>query len=252
MNYIFDMVIFMISVIIVTYLAIIYGYGNSKRPILKHFCGWSIISISFLLMSHRLPYFKNILLYDSVLLDDSSSPFSLKINFDKPLLCLLFLNYYEQDNPKLSYLSFKKTIQICFLAIISLILPAYILGYIKLSVKVPEIFKSWILLNFITICAEEIFFRGFLQTYIWQLFDKSKNLFCQSYSKYLSLFATSILFGLSHYQGGLNLIMLSFVAGIYYGLAFIITSRIESSIVVHFVVNLCHILLFSYPALKIN
>jgi membrane protease YdiL (CAAX protease family) len=44
-------------------------------------------------------------------------------------------------------------------------------------------------------------------------------------------------------------VVLSTVAGLFYGYAFWKTDRIQSSILVHFSVNLVHFLFFSYPAL---
>jgi membrane protease YdiL (CAAX protease family) len=50
-----------------------------------------------------------------------------------------------------------------------------------------------------------------------------------------------------HHHGGTIYVALSFIAGLFYGYAMMLTKRIEASIIVHFIVNLVHILMFTYP-----
>ncbi|AFD19444.1 MULTISPECIES: CPBP family glutamic-type intramembrane protease [spotted fever group] len=45
-------------------------------------------------------------------------------------------------------------------------------------------------------------------------------------------------------------IALSTICGFFYGYAYYKTGKILCSVIVHFGLNLCHVLLFTYPALK--
>ncbi|WP_103897772.1 CPBP family intramembrane glutamic endopeptidase [Rickettsia fournieri] len=45
-------------------------------------------------------------------------------------------------------------------------------------------------------------------------------------------------------------IALSTICGFFYGYAYYKTDKILCSVIVHFGLNLCHVLLFTYPALK--
>jgi membrane protease YdiL (CAAX protease family) len=60
---------------------------------------------------------------------------------------------------------------------------------------------------------------------------------------------SSLLFGLDHYEGGLTYILLATIAGLFYGHTYWKTTKIETSISVHFSFNLTHFLFFSYPSM---
>lgn len=64
-----------------------------------------------------------------------------------------------------------------------------------------------------------------------------------------AVMTTSFVFGLTHYKGGETFIFLSSLAGIAYGYAYLKSQRLEGSILIHFLVNLIHIIFFSYPSL---
>ena len=52
---------------------------------------------------------------------------------------------------------------------------------------------------------------------------------------------------MAHLAGGITYVLLATVAGIGYGTAYHLTGRVEAGIVVHFLLNLSHLVLFSYP-----
>ena len=117
-------------------------------------------------------------------------------------------------------------------------------NYVRFDPKIPPYLWLWMLSNFFIVCmAEEAFFRGFVQ--------KELSIFLQSTKggQWLAIIVGAISFGLLHYSGGPIYIALSTVAGIGYGYAYMKSQRIEAAMLTHFLVNLTHILLFSYPAL---
>lgn len=59
---------------------------------------------------------------------------------------------------------------------------------------------------------------------------------------------SSLLFGLAHFKAGLAYMIFASIAGAFYGLTYQKTRRILCSILVHFGVNLIHLIFFTYPA----
>lgn len=87
--------------------------------------------------------------------------------------------------------------------------------------------------------AEEVFFRGFLQRTLQNLLSNRQI---------LAIIIASLIFGVAHFQGELIYISLSTICGFFYGYAYYKTGKILCSMIVHFGLNLFHILLFTYPA----
>jgi hypothetical protein len=65
----------------------------------------------------------------------------------------------------------------------------------------------------------------------------------------VGLAVAGAVFGLAHYAGGIQYVLLATIAGIGYGWIYWRTNRIEASILTHFLVNTTHIVVFTYPAL---
>ena len=121
---------------------------------------------------------------------------------------------------------------------------ALLMQGIRFDVKFNRLFFLWGWLNLIYTCiAEEAFFRGFLQKNIVTHLVRFK------YGKIGGLLITSVLFGIAHYAGGINYIILSTIAGLGYGLVYERTKSIEASILTHFFLNAVHFIFFTYPAL---
>ncbi len=116
--------------------------------------------------------------------------------------------------------------------------------FVRFDAKGSEYFLIWATTNLLFVClAEEAFFRGFLQKYLYQLFQKLP------YGHIVAILCAATLFGLTHYRGGTLYMLLATVAGVGYGWIYFKTERIEASILTHFTLNLIHFLFFTYPAL---
>ncbi|MFP3120439.1 CPBP family intramembrane metalloprotease [Rickettsia sp. R2] len=90
--------------------------------------------------------------------------------------------------------------------------------------------------------AEEVFFRGFLQRTLQNLLPKQQI---------LAVIIASLILGSHIFSRQTNIyIALSTICGFFYGYAYYKTDKILCSVIVHFGLNLCHVLLFTYPALK--
>ncbi|WP_440881796.1 CPBP family intramembrane glutamic endopeptidase [Tenacibaculum sp. C7A-26P2] len=109
----------------------------------------------------------------------------------------------------------------------------------------PAFILIWMLSNlFFTCISEELLFRGFIQKEVFLFFNNKKGI------GLISVSIAAIFFGLAHYKGGVNYVVLSSIAGVFYGYIYYRSGTIKSSIFLHFLFNLTHILLFTYPALR--
>jgi membrane protease YdiL (CAAX protease family) len=227
-------------IFIIVYILTIWFFTSSKNKITKYILAFLVFIISLSLMSHKIPGFHNIILYDSIKLDHNAAPYSLWLNFDKSLILLLFIYYFKKaKKAQPIFTTIYKSLGISIIAILTLLMLALQARYIEFSPKIPDILATWIALNLVTVITEEIFFRGFLQNYLQEVFNR----------KYIALILANTIFACVHYQGGMAYMILSFIAGLFYGVAFLITQRVTASIIVHFTVNLVHIMLFTYPSL---
>ena len=90
---------------------------------------------------------------------------------------------------------------------------------------------------------EELYLRGLLQNIIEIWFDKKKN------ASLYAVIIASLLFGLGHIVGALNLPIMTIVCktvwatalGIYLGAVYVITRNLCVPIILHFIINLCGI-----------
>lgn len=101
---------------------------------------------------------------------------------------------------------------------------------------------GWIYLTNLVLVAipEEAFYRGFLQNEFFRIFN----------NKLLAVIVTSAIFTFVHIYWSPNLAILGFVfiASLLYGWVYLVSSRIESAILTHFLLNFIHITFFSYHA----
>lgn len=206
------------------------------------------ISVCFTFFAfHKVPGFFNVIAIDKLQISELSIPFSMYLNFDKvmpALIIFVFSDLYILE--KQEYIgSVKYTLFSLLLCIITVIILTLISGYAlfepKLSPTLLDLLPIWMINNFFFVCmAEEVFFRGFLQRTLQNLLQKHQI---------LAVIVTSLIFGSAHFHGGLIYVGLSSICGFFYGYAYYKTNKILCSMLVHFGLNLSHLLLFTYPAL---
>jgi hypothetical protein len=112
--------------------------------------------------------------------------------------------------------------------------------------KLPSFAAARFLSNFVlTSIPEEGFFRGFVQKTLSETFKNRMP------GKILALILTSVLFTATHIYWSPNLEILAFVflASLLYGSVYLISGKIESAILCHFLLNLIHMTFFSYHAM---
>lgn len=125
------------------------------------------------------------------------------------------------------------------------LLLAQTLDFIRLQFSPPPFWPLWLLANLLlTVLPEEILFRGYLQ-------NRLERLGCRyRYGWLPGWLAASALFALAHAGGGLIYMLLSFCAGLCYGLAWHFSHNLLWPVLAHFSLNAVHFLAFSYPYLS--
>ncbi|MEZ4742929.1 MAG: CPBP family intramembrane glutamic endopeptidase [Bdellovibrionota bacterium] len=198
------------------------------------------------LFAHSLPWVENLKVINAVRFSDNTLPFTMYLNFDKPFVAVIIFAIMGYGTANFHIVNVLKWSSITMIScIVTLIGLAFSIGYINYDPKLPSETIIWTLNNLFLVCtAEEAFFRRYLQNGISILLQKFNR------SSQISILLTSILFGLAHIKGGLEYILISTVAGIFYGYAYNKTQRVEAAIIVHFGLNATHFFLFSYPALS--
>ncbi len=220
--------------------------GDAPRPVLV--VGLCVLGLA--LYSHQLPGLTTWVLAPRYRISDDSLSFAVVLDIDKPVAGFLFLMLGFSAIG--SWAEWRQTIRrtwhIIALCVVSLSLLGLALHYARIDFKLPEIAPFWLLRNLLFVCvAEEVFFRGFLQTYFVALLGDRYR-----YGTWLGVGLAAVIFGATHFLGGWAFIFLSSVAGVFYGWAYLRSHRIEAAILTHFSLNSVHLLMFSYPALAHN
>ena len=243
--------------IIILFGFLVYSFYQKKSPSPhKVFIYFGIIIITILSFSHQLPSVDNIELLTNIKLSKNSSNFDLWLNFDKPLIAIFLLFFAYNPPRKLSDYKniFIQTIKLFAPLLIILLALGTFGNFLVFDPKFPnfEITFLWLIkMIFLTIFAEEFFFRFFMQNSVILLFKNSK--YFSKNSQIIGLIFTAIIFGLTHFSQGFIFILLATICGFFYGLIFIRTRYIEASILLHFLINFTHFIFFSYPsALEIS
>ncbi|WP_310620467.1 CPBP family intramembrane glutamic endopeptidase [Flexibacterium corallicola] len=199
-----------------------------------------------LVMTHTVPGFNNLQVLKGVKTSPDAVPYSLYLNFDKASLGFLLFFFAA---PRISSL---KEWRRCLVWTLLIFIPTaavligttYAAGLVVFEPKLVAFLPIWIFANLLFTCvAEEVFFRQFV---MGQIMEKLGN---SLWAGGVALVLSSLFFAYYHLSGGVAYAVFAFIAGLFYGTAFWKTGRVEAAIGVHFLVNLTHILLFTYPVL---
>lgn len=198
--------------------------------------------------NHFVPGFQNLKVFEGVRVSELSSPFTMYLNFDKAIAAVILAiagDIVFKQTGSLGKKTLVETLKVSFLGVMLLMPLAILSGYVAFDPKLPETFWLWAFNNLIFVCfAEEVIFRGVIQNHLMQVARRYQI------SPFVPILVTSILFGtvlLGHLHGGPAYIAFATIAGLFYGYVYHTTKRLEAAILVHFIVNLSHFLLFSYP-----
>ncbi len=223
-----------------------------RRPAQKQWIGFVrfvfIMLFALAFANHIIPGFNNLKVFDTIQFSSLSSPFTMYLNIDKTMAAVILLASSRMlfiNKHAFGYKSTFVCIKVAVLCVVTLMSLAMLSGYITYDPKLPEGAWLWMLNNLLFVCfAEEVIFRGMVQDHLTKFFHRC------SIPSFVSIIIASFLFAttlLGHLQGGLSYIGFVIIAGLFYGYAYEKTQRLEAAMGVHFVMNLCHFLLFTYP-----
>lgn len=223
-------------------LAIIAGvYYKFSDKTLRTMLEILLLLASVGLMLHLIPGFHNFRVLDGVRVGPESAPFTMYYNFDKALvpfvllICLksLLTTDTRPHTKPLYWLMLAVTLPV-------LLMVAVVLGGLKIELHHPEWLFQFVLSNiFFVSLAEEALFRGYLQQRLSSVMPPV-----------LALIIASLLFGGLHYAGGSLMVIFATLAGLIYGLAWMLSGRLWVAVLFHVGLNLCHLLFFTYPVLQ--
>ena len=233
------------------YVVLYYCALNAKRAIIRAILSTVFITFSLALALHWVPGFNNLPIVIDERITSDAIPFTFYANFDKAMAGLFLCAYFysnkkalKADSNKVSRLNVKQPIFIIIATVLASLTVALILELVSFNPKVPDFWLAFIAINLLFTCvAEEALFRGLLQTKLSQIITSTR----------LALLApimTAAVFALAHFAGGFNYVLVSFIAGLGYGYIFYKTQRLEWAIICHWLVNVFHFFLFTYPMLS--
>lgn len=207
------------------------------------------VAISIGLALRFFKGFDTIPILEKVQISKNAYPYSLYLGFSKPFMGLFVLavGFPLIGNLRDFGKMLKTAIPLILCGIILIAIASLYLGQIKWDPKWPQIFWFFAIENLIFVSiVEEAFWRGFVQKELFRWFGE-KGIWANAACVVIAAF----FFAALHYIWVPNLpfLTLIFLAGIVYGSIFQITRSLEASILCHWLFNITHILLFTYPAL---
>ncbi len=205
----------------------------------------ALLSVGVALGLHVIPGFNNHEFAQALKLNETSGEFDIWFNYDKSMFGVLVLGFLFHDQLIRSWSEFKRVVSLIALPVLIgiplIYLFALLMTYSRFDFTPSALFWPWVLKNlFFTVLAEELLFRGLIQAEIEKRLQ-------HKHAAEIALMIAAILFGLAHFAGGFEYIILATVAGILYGYTYKITGRIEAPIITHLLLNSAHFIFFAYP-----
>jgi membrane protease YdiL (CAAX protease family) len=201
---------------------------------------------AFLFALHRFPGFYNPVLLGQVQVSPGAPPYSLRANFDTAAAGIVLMGMFcAPIRSRADWAAMLRRVWPVTLATLVVVLGlGCVLGYVRPDLKWPPYAGLFLALNLLFTCVtEEAFFRGLLLERLARLMERWRA------GALIATVLSAVLFGLAHARGGAPLVLLATVAGLFYGIAYLRTRRIEGAILTHFALNAVHFLAFTYPAL---
>jgi membrane protease YdiL (CAAX protease family) len=203
------------------------------------------IVLAVALSMHWLPGFNNLRVIGPERFTADAVPFTMYLNLDKPLVGFWLLLACPWMRPRHETAgSLKAGIAGLAGTTIVCLLLALVLGLMRWEPKWPS--STWIfMLNnaLLVTVTEEAFFRGYLQGGLSRLLKRF------THAEGIALCIAALVFGLAHFPGGWQWIVLATVAGMGYGLTYRYGGLV-AAILAHFGLNAAHFLFFTYPMLQ--
>ncbi|MNW87991.1 CAAX amino terminal protease self- immunity [compost metagenome] len=200
------------------------------------------LALAALLFLHLLPGFHNPLVIAPVPLSADAVPFGMYLNMDKPLVAfwvvLALAPPMTAANPRATWAA---AILACAAAVLACLGCALALGVVGWAPKWPASGWLWLINNALLVTlAEEALFRGYVQQRLAAWWGH------RAWGAWAALAVAAVLFGLAHYAGGWQWMLLAGLAGAAYGAAYKY-GGLGAAVLAHLGLNAAHFGLFTYP-----
>lgn len=198
--------------------------------------------LAVLLFLHWLPGYHNPLVIPRAALTPDAVPFAMYLNLDKPLVGFWVVLVAA---PTMAGASARATLTAalaaCAGAIAACLGLALALGVVGWAPKWPDSGWLWLINNALLVTlAEEALFRGYVQERLTRAWRG------RPWGATAALLVAALLFGLAHYAGGWQWMLLAGLAGVGYGMAYR-HGGLAAAVLAHLGLNAAHYGLFTYP-----
>ncbi|VVE37286.1 CAAX protease [Pandoraea horticolens] len=235
-----------LAVIPVTSLLFVaYAVSPHRKRYLQYIGHALFLVLAIALNMHWLPGFHNPRVIGPERFTVDAVPFTMYLNLDKPLVGFWLLLVLPWTRPLLKWrVALKAGLGGMLMTTAICLLIAVLFGLVRWAPKWPSASWLWLLNNLLLVTlTEEALFRGYLQGGLSRLLSQYR------YADVIALSVAAVLFGLAHFAGGWQWVVLGCVAGIGYGLAYRF-GGLGAAIFAHFGLNVTHFFLFTYPMLQ--
>ncbi|WP_241074332.1 CPBP family intramembrane glutamic endopeptidase [Achromobacter insuavis] len=200
------------------------------------------VTLGVLLFLHWLPGFHNPLVIPRAALTPDAVPFGMYLNLDKPLVAFwVVLAAAPAMAGANSRATLTAALGACAAAVVVCLGLALALGVVGWAPKWPDSGWLWLINNALLVTlAEEALFRGYVQQRLARCWRD------RPWGATAALLVAALLFGLAHYAGGWQWVLLAGVAGVAYGLAYR-HGGLAAAVLAHLGLNAAHYGLFTYP-----
>lgn len=198
--------------------------------------------LAVLLFLHWLPGYHNPLVIPRAALTPDAVPFAMYLNLDKPLVgfwvVLVAAPAMAGANARATLTA---ALAACAGAIAACLGLALALGVVGWAPKWPDSGWLWLINNALLVTlAEEALFRGYVQERLTRAWRG------RPWGATAALLVAALLFGLAHYAGGWQWMLLAGLAGVGYGMAYR-HGGLAAAVLAHLGLNAAHYGLFTYP-----
>lgn len=194
------------------------------------------------LFLHLAPGFHNPLVIAPALLTADAVAFGMYLNLDKPLVAFWVVLALA---PPMAGSDLRRTllaaVLACGAAVLACLGIALAMGVVGWAPKWPDSGWIWLINNALLVTlAEEALFRGYVQQ---QLATRWRH---RPWGAWAALGVAAVLFGLAHFAGGWQWMLLATIAGAAYGVAYRY-GGLAAAVLAHLGLNVAHFGLFTYP-----
>ncbi|MGY6269265.1 CPBP family intramembrane glutamic endopeptidase [Achromobacter denitrificans] len=200
------------------------------------------LALAAMLFMHLLPGFHNLRVIEPAPLSPDAVPFGMYLNLDKPLVAFwVVLALAPPMAGRDARATLAAALAACAAATAVCLGLALAMGVVGWAPKWPAAGAIWLANNALLVTlAEEALFRGYVQQ---QLSLRWRD---RAWGPWAALAMAAALFGLAHYAGGWQWMLLAGLAGAGYGLAYR-HGGLAAAVLAHLGLNAAHFGLYTYP-----